>query len=74
MFSMVQKTKKLHKETMVMLRKNYKCFLNSYIPFSTEIEKMGVHRAPVSTYSGKDFAANAYEKIWKNIEGKAKIS
>lgn len=74
MFSMVQKTKKLHKETMVMLRKDYKNFMQSYIPFSTDIERMGVHRAPVSTYSGKDFAANAYEKIWKSIEGKAKIS
>ena len=74
MFSMVQKTKKLHKETMVNLRKNYKSFMQSYIPFSTEIERMGVHRAPVLTYSGKDSVSSAYAKIWKNIEGKAKIS
>ncbi|MCP4338979.1 MAG: AAA family ATPase [Desulfobulbaceae bacterium] len=73
-FSMVQKSKKLHTETMVTLRKNYKNFMQSYIPFSTKIERMGVHRAPVLTYAGKDFAANAYQKIWKNIEEKAKIS
>ncbi len=71
-FSMVQKSKKLHKETMVALRKKYKNLLRTYVPFSTEIEKMGVHRAPVVTYAGKDFAANAYQDIWHEIEKKMK--
>ncbi|MGB3221515.1 MAG: AAA family ATPase [Desulforhopalus sp.] len=72
-FSMVQKSKKLHKETMITLRKNYKSLLKNYIPFSSEIEKMGVHRAPVVTFAGKDFAAKAYSKIWNEIETAAKI-
>lgn len=72
-FSMVQNSKKLHKETMVALRKSYKSLLKNYIPFSTEIEKMGIHRAPVLTYAGKNSAARCYGKIWKEIEGKAKI-
>jgi len=72
-FSMVQKSKKLHKETMITLRKNYKSLLKNYIPFSSEIEKMGVHRAPVVTFAGKDFAANAYSKIWNEIEAAVKI-
>jgi chromosome partitioning protein len=72
-FSMVQKSKKLHKETMLTLRKNYKSLLKNYIPFSSEIEKMGVHRAPVVTFAGKDFAANAYSKIWNEIEAAVKI-
>lgn len=72
-FSMVQKSKKLHIETMVTLRKKYKNFMESSIPFSTKIERMGVHRAPVLTYAGKEFASNAYGKIWKNIEEKVKI-
>lgn len=72
-FSMVQKSKKLHKETMITLRKNYKSLLKNYIPFSSEIEKMGVHRAPVVTFAGKDFAAKAYSKIWNEIEAAVKI-
>lgn len=72
-FSMVQKSKKLHKETMFTLRKNYKSLLKNYIPFSSEIEKMGVHRAPVVTFAGKDFAGNAYNKIWNEIEAAVKI-
>jgi chromosome partitioning protein len=47
--------------------------LKNYIPFSSEIEKMGVHRAPVVTFAGKDFAANAYSKIWNEIEAAVKI-
>ena len=67
-FSMVQQSKKLHKETMVTLRKKYRNLLKNYVPFSTEIEKMGVHRAPVLTYAGKDSAAQAYQDIWQEIE------
>lgn len=72
--SMVQVSKKLHKETILMLRKRYKTLLKGSIPFSTDVEKMGVHRAPVSTYSGKSSAAKAYSEIWKEIEKKAKIN
>lgn len=73
-FSMVQKSKKLHKETMLTLRKQYKNLLKNYVPFSTEIEKMGVHRAPVVTYAGKDSAAHAYQDIWQEIEKKMHVT
>lgn len=72
-FSMVQMSKNLHKETMEMLRKRYKNLLKNYVPFSTDIERMGVHRAPVMTYAGKSVAAGSYEEIWKDIEVKLKI-
>lgn len=72
-FSMVQQSKTLHRETMTALRKKYKRLLKSYIPFSTDIEKMGVHRAPLLTYAGKEEAAEAYRKIWSAIEKKAGI-
>ena len=72
-FSMVQKSKKLHKETMITLRKRYKNLLKNYVPFSTEIEKMGVHRAPVVTYAGKDSAAHAYQDIWQEIEKRMRL-
>jgi chromosome partitioning protein len=73
-FSMVQKSKNLHKDTMTMLRKKYKSLLENYIPFSTDIERMGVHRAPVLTYAGRDSAAKRYMQIWRDIEKKTKIT
>jgi chromosome partitioning protein len=72
-FSMVQQSKNLHRETMVALQKEYKSLLKSYIPFSTDVERMGVHRAPILTFAGKDKASVAYRSIWSDIEKKAKI-
>jgi len=72
-FSMVQLSKKLHKESMLTLRKKYKNLLKPYIPFSTEIERMGVYRAPVTTYANKKNMGNVYAEMWKDIEVKVKI-
>jgi len=72
-FSMVQQSKNLHRETMAILHKQYTGLLESYIPFSTDVEKMGIHRAPVLTFAAKDQASIAYRKIWSDIEIKAKI-
>lgn len=67
-FSMVQQTKKLHKTTMKNMRKQHKSFLRTEIPFSTDIEKMGIHRAPVLTYAKSSSAAKAYKQLWKELE------
>jgi len=72
-FSMVQNSKNLHKETMISLRKKYKSLLKNYISFSSEIEKMGIHRAPVLTYAEKDKAAKTYSTIWNEIEERVKF-
>ena len=72
-FSMVQKSKKLHRGTMIKLKKKYRNFLDESIPFSTDIEKMGVHRAPVLAYAGSRPAAKAYEDVWSGIQSKVKF-
>ncbi len=72
-FSMVQLSKKLHKESMLTLRKEYKNLLKPYIPFSTDIERMGVYRAPVTTYANKKNMGNVYAEMWKEIAAKVKI-
>jgi chromosome partitioning protein len=72
-FSMVQLSKKLHKESMLTLRKKYKNLLKPYIPFSTDIERMGVYRAPVTTYANKKNMGNVYAEMWKEIAAKVKI-
>ena len=67
-FSMVQKNKKLHQETMARLKKNHRRFLIHTIPFSSDIEKMGIHRAPALAYAGRRSAAWAYEEIWAELD------
>lgn len=72
-FSMVQMSKKLHKESMLALRKKYKNLLQPYVPFSTDVERMGVHRAPVATYGKQKSLTLTYSKLWEEVEVKAKI-
>lgn len=67
-FSMVQHSKKLHKETIERMRKQHKSFLKSEIPFSTDVEKMGLHRAPVLKYAKSSAAAKAYAQLWGDVE------
>ncbi|MCA0846013.1 ParA family protein [Salipiger thiooxidans] len=68
-FSMVQGTKKLHAETMEGMRKAHpKRLLDVAIPFSTEVEKMGVHRAPVATFARSGAASKAYDALCQTVQ------
>jgi chromosome partitioning protein len=55
---------------MVELRRKYKRMLESYVPFSTDVERMGVHRAPLLTFAAREEAATAYRQIWEDIAKK----
>jgi chromosome partitioning protein len=69
-FSMVQHNKSLHKETMKRMRKEHKRFLKAVIPFSSDVEKMGLHRQPVSLYAKSSSAAHAYRDLWIELQTK----
>lgn len=67
-FSMVEQRKTLHGETEARMRKAHrKRFLTATVPFSTDVEKMGVHRAPVATFAGNSRAAAAYDALWREV-------
>ncbi len=66
-FSMVQKSKKLHRESMERMREAHPRFLKNSVPFSTDIEKMGLHRAPALSYAGARSAAWTYEDVWEEL-------
>ncbi|WP_170608197.1 ParA family protein [Ruegeria arenilitoris] len=67
-FSMVQRRKKLHVETIAAMRKQYrKRFMSTSIPFSADIERMGLYRAPVVTYASRSVAGLAYRELFKEL-------
>jgi chromosome partitioning protein len=66
-FSMVEKRKTMHTDTIARLRRKYKRTLTPEIPFSSDVEKMGLHRAPVATYAGNRPAALAYIEVWREL-------
>lgn len=60
-FSMVQRTKSLHHQTIKQMREMYsKRLLAAQVPFATDVERMGVHRAPVIATAPACAASDAY--------------
>ncbi len=66
-FSMVQKRNKMHREIMDDLPAAYPGFLKSVIPFSADVEKMGLRRMPLLAYSKACEAARAYRALCDEI-------
>lgn len=66
-FSLVDRRKKMHKETMEMVSSQQKRVLDSTIPYSSVIERMGVEREPVAAFSPKSIATKAYQDLWAEI-------
>ena len=74
-FSMVEIRKNMHKDSMDALKKQYPAFLNSAIPYSSVVEKMGIHREPLESFSPRSVPAQQYRNLWievKNILKKKK--
>lgn len=67
-FSMVQRSKKMHRDIIDSTLKQDGTFLKSTIPFISDIEKMGVTREPVLCSAPNSLAANAYLRLWQEIQ------
>ncbi|SJZ61009.1 ParA family protein [Sediminibacterium ginsengisoli] len=65
-FSMVDHRKNLHHEVMNAFYKD-RLFFKSYIPYLSDVEKMGVKEAPLETYAAGSYAAQCYRDLWKEI-------
>jgi chromosome partitioning protein len=66
-FSMVQKRNNMHREIMADLPAAHPGFLKTVIPFSVDVEKMGMHRMPLLAYSHACKAAKAYRALCDEI-------
>jgi cellulose biosynthesis protein BcsQ len=66
-FSMVDGRKRLHREVMERLAAEHPGVLAGAIPASTEVERMGLHRAPVTVTAPRSRAALAFETLWQEV-------
>ena len=73
-FSMVDRRKKMHREIMATVSKEYNGVLPSFIPYLAEIEKMGIHRAPVGAFSPKSVASKSYQTLWDKFQETTHLS
>jgi chromosome partitioning protein len=66
-FSMVDARKKLHREVMQRIRSERDDVLDTAIPASVEVERMGVERDAIATFAPRGRAAPAYEALWLEV-------
>jgi cellulose biosynthesis protein BcsQ len=66
-FSMVDGRKRLHAEVMQQLLAERSDVLRTAIPAATEIEQMGIRRAPVASFAPGSIAAHVYRDLWDEL-------
>ncbi len=71
-FSMVDSRKNMHKSTMKTLDTDNR-FFDHYIPYLSDIEKMGLKNAPVTAYSPSGYATVCYRALWDDIRAAAGV-
>jgi len=50
------------------MRARYKRFLNSEVPYSVDVENMGVTREPVLATMPRSNAAVAFSQLWQELK------
>jgi chromosome partitioning protein len=66
-FSMVDRRKALHRETVQQRRSAHPELGWVGVPAATEVERMGVHRSPVVVDAPGSRAAIAYRALWEEV-------
>ncbi len=66
-FSMADRRKSMHVEIMRQLPKKYRNFMDAWIPYASDVERMGLHREPVTAFAPNAIAARAYQRLWNEV-------
>lgn len=66
-FSMVDRRKRLHRDVIVEFAESHSDVLRSYIPYASQIEQMGVHRAPVNVFADRSTGGRAFRGLWQSV-------
>lgn len=69
-FSMVDGRKRLHREVVERLSTDRDDVAAAAIPAATEVELMGVERAPVVVHAPRSRAARAYTALWDEVRSR----
>jgi chromosome partitioning protein len=66
--SMVESRKRIQLDTMARPRATEKRILNTSIPYSAEVEAMGVRRSPVLAFSPHHPASESFRRLYDEVE------
>jgi len=71
-FSMVDRRKSLHHELIASTRAEFPEILTTEVPYSSEIERMSLRRAPLPAYAPGSTAGQIYAALWREIQVRMK--
>ncbi|HMH27885.1 MAG TPA: ParA family protein [Steroidobacteraceae bacterium] len=66
-FSMVDRRKSLHHEIIAKTREQFPTILATEVPYSSEIERMSLRRAPIPAFAPRSAAAQIYSALWAEL-------
>lgn len=66
-FSMVDRRRLLHRTMLDKPPFKEQLMLTNWIPYASEVEKMGEHRSPLMTYAPHCPSAEAYQSLWQEV-------
>ena len=66
--SMVDRRKKLHRDLSVSFKSEFDRVLQNAIPYSSDVEKMGLERQPVVAFAPRSRATTSYRKLWTEVQ------
>lgn len=72
-FSMYEKRKNMHNEISRDFARKFKETISVLIPYSSEVEKMGIYRAPLTFKRPSELASKAFGKLWKGVKKKMEL-
>ena len=68
-FSMADRRKRMHNQIIAEMLSGRKGFLKASIPYASEVEQMGEHRAPLVSYANTAIVG-AYQNLWREIQAR----
>jgi hypothetical protein len=72
-FSMVDRRKRLHRQVVESFPTNRSDVARTAIPAATEVELMGVRRAPVVVDRPHSRAGRAYQGLWTEVRDRLHV-
>ena len=67
-FSMVDRRKSLHHEVIASTRQRFPELLATEVPYSSEIERMSLRRAPIPAYAPRSASGEIFAQLWTEID------
>jgi cellulose biosynthesis protein BcsQ len=69
-FSMVDRRRRLHCDVIVQFAREHREVLASFVPYASDIERMGEHRAPVNVFADRGVGGRAFRALWDAVKAR----